>query len=199
MPGFTHRVRDLSRNVSTLTWVGFGLTAGFLAFAALTMAGYGLTDPGGWTGLGLTALWLVPVLALTALALYRPDTAIRVLAVAALIPVGFGVWTLLDYDAVMAWEDRTGPVSLVLLVVVGLPLAVAGLSRPAPAGALLLAITVVPWLLSVLGAGSEWGRALSIGLITVPVVAGGVLLLLAGRFRTGAGAHLGPRRPLLGH
>lgn len=199
MTGFMQRIREISRGVRTLTWVGFGLVAGLLAFAALTMAGYGLTDPGGWTGLGLTALWLVPTLALVALAVYRPDTAIRVLAVAALLPVGFGVWTLLAYDDVMAWEDRTGPVSLVLVLVVGLPLAVAGLSRPTQAGALLLTITVLPWALSVIGAGGDWARALSIGLVTVPVVAGGALMLLAGRSQDGAGAHLRPRHPLPGH
>ena len=197
--GLVARVRDVSKGVSTLTWVGFGLVAGFLGFAAWVVAGYGLTDPGGWSGVGLTALWMLPMLALVVLAVYRPGTAIPVLAAAAVLPVAFGVWTLVDYDTAMAWEDRTGPVSLMLVLVVGLPLAVAGLSRPTAAGALLLTITVVPWVVSIVGAGDDWGRALSIGLVTLPVVAGGVLLLLAGRFWTGAGAHLRPRRPLPGH
>lgn len=186
MSTFRQRLSELARTTSTLVWVGFGLTVAFLGFAGLMIAGYTLTDPGGWTGLGLTALWLVPMLALATLSFYRPDGAIPVLAVAALVPLGFGVWTLVDYEGAQGWEDRTGPVALVFLLALGLPLAVEGLSRPAPAGLLMVAITVVPLVLTTIGAGSEWGRALSIGLISAPVLLGGVLYLLAARPRAGS-------------
>jgi hypothetical protein len=164
----------------------------------LMVAGYTLTDPGGWTGLGLTALWVVPTLGLAALSFYRPDTAVPVLAVASLVPLGFGVWTLVDYDGARGWEDQHGPVSLVFVLVVGLSLAVEGLSRPTPAGVMMLGITVVPLVLSMVGAGSDWGQALSIGLLAAPVVAGGVLYLIAGRSRTGSGADTGPPSLLTG-
>jgi hypothetical protein len=134
---------------------------------------------------------VVPTLILAALAFYRPDTAIPVLALASLVPIGFGVWTLVDYDGARGWEDQTGPVGLVFVLAIGLPLAVEGLSRPTPAGLLMVGITVVPLVLSMIGAGSEWGQALSIGLIGAPVVIGGVLYLLAGRSRTSTHAHSG--------
>ena len=147
----------------------------------------------------MTALWVVPALGLAVLSFYRPDTALPVLAVAALIPIGFGVWTLLDYQGARSWEDQRGPVSLVFVVAIGLPLAVAGLSRPTRAGLLMLAITVLPLALSLLGAGSDWGQALSIGVLSAPVVAGGVMYVLAGRSPTNSHAHSGRPRLLTGH
>ena len=199
MSTFRERLTDLMRTTSVLAWVGFAVTVVFLGLAGLMVAGYTLSDPGGWTGVGLTALWVVPTLGLVALSFYRPDTAIPVLALASLVPIGFGVWTLVDYDGARGWEDQNGPVGLVFVLAIGLPLAVEGLSRPTPAGLMMLGITVVPLVLSVIGAGSEWGQALSIGLIAAPVVIGGVLYLLAGRPRTGSHAHGGRPRLLTGH
>jgi hypothetical protein len=66
-------------------------------------------------------------------------------------------------------------------VAVAAPLAVLGLARPTAAGALMLAASLVPVLLSTIGAGSDWARPLSIGLVIAPVVASAVLFLLAGR------------------
>jgi hypothetical protein len=197
MSTFRQRLSDLARTTPVLVWVGFSVTLAFLGLAGVMVAGYTLTDPGGWTGLGLTALWVLPTLGLVALSFYRPDLAVPVLGVASLAPLAFGVWTLVDYDGARGWEDQHGPVSLVLVLVVGLALAVEGLTRPMSAGLMMLAITVVPWVLSVVGAGSDWGQALSIGLLTVPVVVSGVLYVLAGRadYR----AHTGPPRLLTGH
>jgi hypothetical protein len=199
MSTFRARLAELVKTTPVLAWVGFGVTVAFLGLAALMVAGDTLTDPGGWTGLGLTVLWVVPTLGLVVLSFYRPDTAIPVLAVASLVPVGFGVWALVDYAGVRDWEDQRGPVGLVFLLVVGLALAVEGLFRPTAAGLMMLGITVLPLALSLIGAGSDWGRALSIGLLTAPVVIGGVLYLLAGRSRSGSHARSGPPRLLTGH
>jgi hypothetical protein len=199
MSTFRDRLTDLMRTTPVLAWVGFGITVVFLGLAALMVAGYTLTDPGGWTGVGLTALWVVPTLGLVALSFYRPDTALAVLALATLVPIGFGVWTLVDYTGVRDWEDQTGPVGLVFVLAIGLPLAVEGLFRPTAAGLLMVAITVVPLVLSMIGAGTEWGQALSIGLISAPVLVGGVLYVLAGRSPTGAHTHDGRPRQLTGH
>ena len=193
MSTFRQRLSELANRTSVLAWVGFSVTVAFLGLAGLMVAGYTLTDPGGWTGLGLTALWVVPTLVLAVLSFYRPDSAIPVLAAASLLPIGFGVWTLVDYAGARDWEDQHGPVALVFILTVGVPLAVAGLSRPMPAGLLMLGITVVPLVLSVVGAGNEWGQALSIGLLSAPVVIGGVLYVLAGRSQSSAHAHRGPR------
>lgn len=189
MTGFRQRLAQISATAPTLAWVSFAVALSFAALATLMIVGYAFTDPGGWTAVGLTAAWVLPAIALTALAFYRPTTALWVLAAATLVPLGFGLWSLLEYEAVRGWEDRTGPVSLMVLIVLALPLTVAGLSRPRPAGALLTIATLTPWLLAVLGAGSDWVRALSIGLVSLPFVAAGVLDLLAARPRGPSGAH----------
>jgi hypothetical protein len=123
----------------------------------------------------------VPLALLCLLAYVRPSVAAPVLAVVALAPITFGVMFLLDFDRWTAWEDQHGPLSLVLLVVVAAPLAVLGLARPTAAGALMLAAALVPVLFSTIGAGSDWARPLSIGLVITPVVVSAVLFLLAGR------------------
>jgi hypothetical protein len=198
MVAFRQRLSDLAKATPILVLVGFGVTVGFLGLAGLMVAGYTLTDPGGWTGLALTAAWLVPMLGLSVLAFYRPDAATPVLAAAALLPLGFGVWTLVDYAGARDWEDQSGPVSLVFILMVALPLAVEGLSRPTPAGWMLIGITVVPLVLAVIGAGSEWGRALSIGLLSAPVLIGGVLYVIAGRSPTSSPTHTGGSVQLTG-
>jgi hypothetical protein len=91
---FRQRLSGLATSASALVWVGFACSMGFCALAGLIVAGETLTDPGGWTGIGLKALWLVPTIGLATLAFYRPDTAVPVLAIATLLPIGYGVWTL---------------------------------------------------------------------------------------------------------
>lgn len=193
---FRQRLSELATSASALAWVGFALSMGFCALAGLIVAGETLTDPGGWTGIGLTVLWLVPTIGLAVLAFYRPDTAIPVLALATLLPVGYGAWTLVDYEGARGWEDQTGPVSLVFLLMIAVPLTVEGLSRPIPAGLLMVGVILVPPVLSMIGAGSEWGLALSIGVVTVPVLVGGVLYLLAGRSRARSTGRIGRPRLL---
>ena len=174
------RVATIAQGVGVVAWVGFGIGSGYLGFIMLTVTGYTLADPGGWLAIGLMAAWLVPALALAVLALLRPSVAVPVLATLTLLPVGFGAWSLLDYHGARQWEDNNGPISLMLLVVVAAGLLVLGLTLPAQAGVLLLVATVVPAVLATSGAGSDWLDPLSISLVTAPLVATGVLDVLAG-------------------
>lgn len=171
--------------MSVLKWAGFAVMAAFAGFVGLILVGYTIADVGGWEAVGLVTLVGLPLGLLCLLAWFRPSLAVPVLGVAALAPITFGVMSLLDYDRWSAWEDQHGPLGLVLLIAVAAPLAVLGLSRPTAAGSLMLAAALVPVLLSTIGAGADWGRPLSIGLVIVPVVVSAVLFLLAGR----QGAH----------
>ena len=167
--------------MSVLRWFGFAVMAAFAGFVGLILVGYTIADVGGWEAVGLIALVGVPLALLCLLAYFRPSVAVPVLAVGALAPITFGVMFLLDFDRWTAWEDQHGPLSLVLLVAVAAPLAVLGLARPTAAGSLMLAASLAPVLLSTIGAGSDWARPLSIGLVIAPVVVSAVLFLLAGR------------------
>lgn len=194
-----HRVGDIRAREEMLRWIGFGLVAVFIAFAGLMLVGETLTDPGGWVGVGLVAAWLVPFGGLVALALLRPSVAIPVLALASVVPVASGVWAMVDFDGHRAWQDDVGPLDLVMTLVIGAALAVVGLSRPRDAGWLMVIITVAPALLAVIGAGTDRGFALSVSLITAPVLICGLLYLWAAHLGHRAGssvddAHLAPHQ-----
>ena len=167
--------------MAALKWIGFSVIAVFAGFTGLMLVGYTVTDVGGWRAAGLIAAVGVPLALLCLLAWRRPSTAVPVLAVASLAPVVFGAMQLLDYERWSTWEDEHGPLSLVLIIMVAAALAVLGLSRPREAGVLLLAIVLVPLLLEMVGAGSDWWKPLSIAAVSFPVLASGVLFLLAGR------------------
>lgn len=174
------RLMTTARGVGVLAWVGFGIGAGFLGLAALMVAGSAVSDPGGWRGIGFAVALLLVMGALAVLALLRPAPALPVLTVLTLLPVGFGVWSLVAYDSARDWENNNGPISLVFLVVVAAGLIVLGLTRPREAGVLLLIATVAPAVLAMIGAGSEWFMPLSIALVSLPLVIAGVLYLAAG-------------------
>ena len=197
MTSFRQRWSTLARDVSVVAWVGFSLVAAFSGFVALMLIGDLVADPGGWRAAGLIAAFVVPLVGLAALAFYWPAVAVRILAVLSLLPVGFGLWELLDYETVRAWEDTHGPVALALVVILGAALAIAGLSRPLASGVLMVVVTVVPLVLAMVGAGSDWFRPLSIGLVSLPILIGGVLFLVAGRQRVEG--HLGGPPALVRH
>lgn len=173
--------RQSRARASGVVLAGFVVMASYVGFVGLTVAGDTMVDPGGWKGLALTAAWLLPMLLLCVLAYFRPSVAVPVLAVAACVPVVLGALELWDYARWQAWEERTGPVSLVLALVVAAAAAVVGLSRPTAAGILMLVVAVVPVALAAIGAGADWLRPVSIGLVLAPVVASAVLFLIGGR------------------
>jgi hypothetical protein len=157
------------------------LTLGFVAFVTLFVGGSAVTDPGGWVGIGGTAVLVLAVAGSSLLALRRPGAALVVLAVAAGAPLAFGLWSLLDYRAAHDWEDSHGPLSLVLVVAICAPAAVAGLVRPRAAGYLILTVSLVPLLLAAVGAASRFYEPLSSGLLLAPLVVAGVLFVGSGR------------------
>lgn len=167
--------------VRSLQWGAVTVALGFVGLIALFVGGDAVVSPGGWVGIGGTAAWVLATLGLCLLAFYRPTAAMVVLAVAACAPLAFGAWSLVDYAAAREWEDSHGPLSLVLVLSVCGPAAVAGLFHPHAAGYLILTVTVVPLLLAAVGVGSNFSEPLTVGLLLVPLVGSGVLFLLSGR------------------
>jgi hypothetical protein len=192
---FRDQVVTTAQGVGVVAWVGFAIGSAYLGLVVLILAGSTLTDPGGWLGIGLTAAWLLPTLALAVLALLRPSAAVPVLAILTLMPVGMGFWSLVDYQGARDWEDHNGPISLVLLIVVAAGLLLLGLALPTTAGVLLLIATVAPSVLALIGAGDNWFEPLSISLVTAPLVAAGVLYVVAGTRRPST-SNARPGRPL---
>jgi hypothetical protein len=68
-----------SRAARGLTIMAMVLAGLFGLLAVMFTAGETFADPGGWEAVGLTALWLVPLIVLLGLALARPSVAQPVL------------------------------------------------------------------------------------------------------------------------
>lgn len=184
--------------VDALRWSALAVTLGFVGLVTLFVAGSAVTDPGGWAGIGGSAVLVLAMLGLCLLAFHRPGAALVMLAVAACAPLAFGVWSLVDYGAAHDWEDRHGPLSLVLVVAICGPACLAGLFRPRAAGYFILTVSVVPLLLAAVGAASHFHEPLSEGLLLAPLVVSGVLFVLSGRHQGQPHPSVPlPRKPVL--
>lgn len=173
------RFLSVARGVPVLVLTAFGLAAAFVGVVTAAVAGSALGDPGGWLGVGIAVGLVGVVVGVALVALVDPDSGAALVGLLALCSVGLGVWSYADHGALRAWEDRTGPVTLVLVVVTAAGAAVLGLQRPGVAGAFLVLVTVVPPALAVAGAGAGWAGEVILALIPSPLLAAGGLFLVA--------------------
>jgi hypothetical protein len=179
------------RNLAhVLRITGVVLTSLFAGLGILFAAGYAFEDPGGWQGVALFALTVVPLGVLTWAARRHPAVALRwVLA---------GIVLLFALPLVQRLVDLDMPLLPQAALVLSVPAAVLGLRDARRGGELLLLIAASPALAMVLrmvesrgpeGEGPSLGAALgwSTGIVVLP------LLLFAGIFLLAAA--LEPRRP----
>ena len=181
-----------SRNIA---YTAIVLMAVFTVLGSLFIAGYAFDDPGGWTAVGIVALWLVPLVLLTALSYRRPEGAAWLLGV--LLVVAGLLWASHAVD--MAWWrevlDTVDPALGIATFVLALPIALLGLSRPGTAGILLLLLAALPHLAEFIAHDRPWPGLLnamttSSTMPSGPALVVGLMLLLAGLL-----GHLGRRQP----
>lgn len=161
-----------------LRLTAFWLMAAVSGFVVLFAAGEAMTDPGGWGGVALIALWAVPLTLLCALAWWWPEPAVRVLAVLTGVVVGLDIWFAVVPGAWRAFEDHHGPVRDLVFWVVAAAAAVVGRKRARAAGVLLLVAGLTPIVID----GSSAGG--SITMLATPTVIVGVLYLLSAALAT---------------
>jgi len=143
----------------------------FVAWCALFITGETLDDPGGWAGVGYVAIWMVPMLGLSALVVWRPRTAVPVLTVLTL-----AVAAVLILGGIRSWglarlEDRRGPIRAIAMVALAGPLGVLGWARPMNAGRLLSALGAAALVSTAVAA-----RSAPLMIFGVPMLVAGVLL-----------------------
>jgi hypothetical protein len=178
-------VEIMVRAAQVIKYVAFGLMAAFVTLGSLFIAGYAFDDPGGWTAVGMTAAWLVPLLGLTFVAYKWPTAAVWVLVGALVLLVGTYGWYSLDTEWWRDLMDESGPVLGISAFALGLPMAVLGLRRPLSAGLLLVAAAVIPYVGFLSSVSDEPWRGLAASLTTsstiacVPVFGTGLLFLLS--------------------
>lgn len=173
------------RTGKILKYIAFALGALWSLGFGLFAAGYALEVPG---GAGLVALYAVPVILLSALALWRPDWAWPVLAVLVVVVIGVGV---ADTFRIGINRDASGPVGAVWLLAAGFVLVFLGLRRAKMAGLLLVVMALASFgvllshvarMVGPAGEGPRIGDLLggSSGVGVLPTLCVGALFLLAG-------------------
>jgi hypothetical protein len=175
----------MTRTAHVLTLLSFALMATFVTLGSLFIAGYAFEDPGGWAAVGLVALWLVPLVVLTAVARLWVDAATWLLGIGlALVTVG-SIWFALDFDLWRDFMNDVGPVFGIACFVLGLPIAVLGLRRQLSAGLMLVVLALMPYAAFLIGISDEPWRGVGASLTTsstistVPTLVVALLYLLA--------------------
>lgn len=186
------RIAKVLRRTAFTFMMAFGL------LGTLFVAGYALDDPGGLTGVGMTAAWVLPMVTLGVLALVRPDTGAPVLTFATVMVLGF---TLVDGIVGVVPRDDVGPVAAITVFALAVALAALGLRRAKLAGVLMVVTALVQLGATVLGAvvhgvgeGPGPGALLgsSSGVVVLPVLVAGAAFWLAGVY---ADEHVRPVWP----
>lgn len=175
----SHGTKAAQTEVAVALAVGVGPAAMLTLFIAAEI----ISDPGGWRGLGLVAVWMLPMLALSALALIRPSWAAPIMTGLVGVWVAASLVTVVFATAWAQYEDTHGPIGLIVLLGLCVPLVLLGRALPLRAGVLLLIAVLTPILCGIAAMLVTWtvGGGIVLVVIGGPFVASGVLLALAGR------------------
>lgn len=166
-------------------YLGVALTMAYGVYAGAALVRE-LVPRVDWQAMLLVAVWMVPLLALVALALLRPDRGGPFLGwtSAAVVEI-----VLLVASVGMVVGDLASHVSAVLVFVTAVPLGFLGLRRPLFAGVFLLGLGAAFWVAVVVGsyiAGAAHAHNLVptgwIRAVDLPVLVLGVLFLVVATF-----------------
>ena len=177
------REKDPRQRATALQRTGAAVMAVFTVLAGVFIAGYALQDPGGNTGLLITAAWLLPMLILSVAAWFWPaPTAPLLLALTASF-IAACVWLAFDPAALRAFISENGPIIAVSVVALSFPAAVLGLKRAALAGWMLVALGALPLLITVIGRS---GPVASLAAASVVPLIAGIAYLVSVRMASGS-------------
>lgn len=154
--------------------VTIGGLAVLVVMAAVFTAGEALNDPGGWPGVGLIAMWGVPLVALAALSWRKPELASRIAGGVVIGVVALDSWAAFGPSRSASFERGIGPVRAIITFALAGVLAVLAAKRPARAGGMLAVIGAVPLAL---GAIRPDSTSAPLSLLSIPLAAAGVLVL----------------------
>jgi hypothetical protein len=176
---FFRRVKEPSRRSRFLKRSGMAVMALFGSFFGLFVVGETIMDPGGWEAVGLIASWFIPLVAIAALAWFRPSWGIPILAALTVAAIALMGWRAFD-EGIRELEDRIGPITTIATIAVSVAATALGRTRTRAAGIMLLALGSAPFLF--------WGIAnvearlqTAYLLVSSPMVVTGLLYLLSDR------------------
>jgi hypothetical protein len=183
-----------------LKYVAFALMAVFALVGGAFVIGETFSDPGGWAAVGVSALWVVPLVGLSVFALLRPEAAgpvfVGVTALVALFTVADSVFDIIP-------RDDWGPVTAIVVFALGVALTFLAVSQALLAGTLMVSVAVAQLVAMMAGVavhsggdGARPGLGGSSGVVVLPLLVIGALLVEAGRME---GDHLHLHRPTRMH
>ena len=177
------REQHPQQRATALQRAGAAVMAVFTVLGGAFIAGNALQDPGGNTGLLITATWVVPMLILAVAAWFWPaPTAPLLLALTASF-IAACVWLAFDPAALRAFISENGPVIAVSVVALSFPAAVLGLKRTALAGWMLVALGALPLLITFIGRS---GPVASLAAASVVPLIAGIAYLVSARMASGS-------------
>ncbi|KQN85112.1 hypothetical protein [Arthrobacter sp. Leaf69] len=180
---FMTREKDPQQRAVALQRTGAAVMAVFTVLAAIFIAGYALQDPGGNAGLLMTLAWVVPMLVLAVAAWFWPAPTAPLLLALASAFIAACVWLAFDPAALREFISENGPVIAVSVVALAFPAAVLGLRRAALAGWLLVALGVLPLLITIIGRS---GGISSLAAASVVPLIAGISYLVSARMASGS-------------
>jgi hypothetical protein len=173
---------DIPSGARVYVLLGTLLGVIFSGMLVLFVAGEILSDPGGTQGLILVAGWLVAPVLLSILALIRPGAAFPILVVVVGLALLAALLTIPLAAPVWEFEDTHGPINLLVIIGVLVPLVALGRAMPARAGWLMIAAIagcVALQSVSLLLVG-QWSVVLVFVVLMPPFVAAAILFVIAG-------------------
>ena len=177
------REQQPQQRATALQRAGAAVMAVFTVLGGTFIAANALQDPGGNTGLLITATWVVPMLILAVSAWFWPaPTAPLLLALTASF-IAACVWLAFDPTALRAFISENGPVIAVSVVALSFPAAVLGLKRTALAGWILVALGALPLLITFIGRS---GPVASLAAASVVPLIAGIAYLVSVRMASGS-------------
>lgn len=173
---------DIPPGAQVFVLLGTLLGAIFGGMLVLFIAGEILSDPGGVQGVVLVLAWLVVPLLLAILALVRPGAGYSVLVVLVGVVLLSTLAAIPLADAVWEFEDTHGPINLMVIIGVLIPLVALGRSMPARAGWLMIAVIAGFSILQAMSLAlvGQWSVVLVLMVLMAPFIAVAILFMIAG-------------------
>ncbi|BCW70230.1 hypothetical protein [Arthrobacter sp. NicSoilB8] len=184
------REKDPQQRATVLLRTGAVIMAVFTVLAGIVIVGDAVQDPGGTAALLMTLAWVVPMLILAAAAWFWPAPTAPLLLALSSAFIAACVWLAFDPAALRTFISDNGPVIAVSVVALAFPAAVLGLKRTALGGWLLVALGVLPLLITLIARSGPVGSLTAASV--VPLIAG-ISYVAAARMAHGSPASGGQR------
>ena len=179
------REKDPQQRATVLVRTGAAIMAVFTVLAGIVIVGYALQDPGGTAAMLITLAWVVPMLILAVSAWFWPAATAPLLLALASAFIAACIWLAFDPAALRSFVSDNGPVIAVSVVALAFPAAVLGLKRTTLAGWLLVALGVLPLMITLIARSGPVGSLTAASV--VPLIAG-ISYVVAARMAHGSPA-----------